>query len=272
MIVALSKSVKSWKSVDDTNIHSKLIPSAERTILGTDTLDNKVEILIGFNAGDEFWEDADNRRKVMKNTFLDVSFISVVPYRVGQIPFNIVLSVALSYGADYFIRVNDDTEFISRGFVSIGISKLVGFDPPNVGVIGPHCIVSEGYVGNDIILTHDMVHKTHLQIFENYYPEQFDNWWIDDWISLVYGEERTQHVNAWEVQHNMHSHGTRYVVNFTQKERLNSVVVHGKKMIESYLKGRHRVQAAKHARRLGDVQIFDGPISRLAKISNSQLS
>ena len=32
------------------------------------------------------------------------------------------------------------------------------------------------------ILTHDFVHRTHLEIFKmDYYPYQLSDWWMDDW-------------------------------------------------------------------------------------------
>ena len=46
--------------------------------------------------------------------------------------------------------------------------------------MGPSC--SDG---NMKILTHDFVHRTHLEIFEHYYPPVFSDWWMDDWISKV---------------------------------------------------------------------------------------
>ena len=61
------------------------------------------------------------------------------------------------------------------------VRALGGFSPPNVGVVGPYCAE-----GNTLILTHDFVHRTHLQIFApHYYPPVFSDWWMDDWISKV---------------------------------------------------------------------------------------
>ena len=40
--------------------------------------------------------------------------------------------------------------------------------------------------GRPDVVTHDMVHRTHLLVFREYYPAVFRNWWIDDWISRVY--------------------------------------------------------------------------------------
>jgi len=47
-------------------------------------------------------------------------------------------------------------------------------------------------------MTHDMVHRTHLKIFETYYPAVFHNWFVDDWISTyAYIETHTSQCIAW---------------------------------------------------------------------------
>ena len=35
-------------------------------------------------------------------------------------------------------------------------------------------------------ITIDVVHRTHLRIFKDYYPSQLDNWFTDSWIVYVY--------------------------------------------------------------------------------------
>ena len=51
--------------------------------------------------------------------------------------------------------------------------------PPNSG---SHCPQ-----GNGKTLIHDMTHRTHLDMFENYYSHALDNYYVDDWISIVHG-------------------------------------------------------------------------------------
>ena len=72
---------------------------------------------------------------------------------------------------DYLVRINDDTEFNTRNWTTIGISKLLSYKPPNIGVVGPFCPE-----GNTNILVHDMVHRTHLDVISLYYQSEFDNW------------------------------------------------------------------------------------------------
>ena len=85
----------------------------------------------------------------------------------------------------------------------MGISALKSMKPPNVGVVAPLC-----KQGNTNIFTHDMVHRTHIDIFGWYYPPKFDNWYIDDWITKVYQPNRSKLIKDWEVYHEVKM--TRY--------------------------------------------------------------
>ena len=82
------------------------------------------------------------------------------------------------YHADYYYRVNDDTEMIDR-WPKAFVGALRSLPPP-YGVVGPTCLE-----GNTKILTHDFVHKTHMEVFDmNYYPPALVDWWMDDWYVL----------------------------------------------------------------------------------------
>jgi hypothetical protein len=78
---------------------------------------------------------------------------------------NTVARKAYEDGMEYLVRINDDSSFKTMEWSSKGIAVLQSYIPKNIGVVGPTCF--EGNVG---ILTHDMVHRTHLEIFDFYYP------------------------------------------------------------------------------------------------------
>jgi len=68
------------------------------------------------------------------------------------------------------------------------------FGPP-YGVVGPWCNQS-----NTKILAHDFTHRLHMEIFGmEYYPPELSDWWMDDWISRVYGSTRTRQSKSVEV-------------------------------------------------------------------------
>ena len=77
---------------------------------------------------------------------------------------------AYNIGAEFMYRVNDDTEFHGR-WPKLYANTLMGLSKP-YGVIGPRCTTTQNR-----ILTHDFVHRTHMEIFnKNYYPRELPDW------------------------------------------------------------------------------------------------
>ena len=70
--------------------------------------------------------------------------------------------------------MNDDTVLESTGWTEKLIEQLLRYHPPNVGVAGPWF-----RDGNTAIMTHDFVHRTHVDIFGFYYPRVFTDWFAD---------------------------------------------------------------------------------------------
>ena len=146
---------------------------------------------------------------------------------------------AYNDGAEYMCRINDDTKFITKKWTTLGIDTLLHYKPKNVGVVGPTC-----RQGNTHIMTHDMVHRTHMEIFKYYYPPVFKNWYIDDWITTVYKPGRSTKLTTWEVVHSM-KQGTRYVVDFTISKLTEILVTIGNVTIESYVKQKASCQTSR---------------------------
>jgi hypothetical protein len=229
-IILCVKSVESWSSVDDSSLKTLLLPSLASTISSGELDKFSVELFIAYDRGDHFWERDQNRKALVAGESIPINFVSVNQKRANHIPFNEIAWVAYSYGADFFVRVNDDTEFVSKAWLSRGIRALANLNPPLVGVVGPVCDKSPPN-----ILTHDMVHATHLEIFHTYYPEEFDNWFIDDWISSVYGADRTVRVSDWTIKHHIDRHGTRYYHDDSLKKHLPVLVQSGERRVEAYV-------------------------------------
>lgn len=111
-------------------------------------------------------------------------------------------------GMDFYYRLNDDTQMLSPGWTESFIEALNGFKPPLVGVVGP---LHRG--GNEDILTYDFVHRTHIDIFGYYYPRLFTDWWADNWMTKVYGDEHTLKSPTVRVMHTLEA-GTRYKIQY----------------------------------------------------------
>ena len=80
--------------------------------------------------------------------------------------FNVAAAAAFTDGADFFFRLNDDT-VLAKNWLMPLVDALANFDPPFVGVTGPMCT---GNRASTDIMTHDFVHRTHMEIFPTYYP------------------------------------------------------------------------------------------------------
>ena len=234
VVVVPSRSQDNWISAEDASVVARLIPSLKNSLTPRELQKYSVELLVAFDAGDPFWEEPSVISKVEERSTtlkLPIHFLSV--QKMPRIPFNEACRAAYDLGAEYIIRVNDDTEFRGRAWLTAAIRVLESFNPPRIGVVGPTC-----NQGNKRILTHDMVHRTHLDIFGDYYPPEFYNWWLDDWISQVYGVERTRKLRTWVVVHATSRYGTRYEPNISQKELLPLVLVRSKQQLIAYLEAR----------------------------------
>ena len=112
------------------------------------------------------------------------------------------------------------------------IAALASLDPPNLGAVGPR-VYGDG-IRASRLLTVDFVHRTHLDIFPTYYPPVFTDWWLDDWISRVYGRTRTTRGPFSVLHHTGHS-GTRYHVNRENERALVAEVERGQARIKMWL-------------------------------------
>ena len=227
-ICAATHSKSNWRSLDDTALRNRLIPSIQRTISVTDRSQYDFRLYLAADHDDQFWLNNQNNIRTPDWLSVYVGFYDVPEHKI---PFNPMMRKAYNDGAEYMVRINDDSEFMTSDWVSKTTAKLATYDPPNVGMVGPNC-----REGNRAIMTHDMVHRTHLDIFEHYYPDVFSAWWIDDWISKVYGPQRSTKMMDWTVKHHTHEHGTRYAVQHHEKQLLSGELEKGRERIAAWLK------------------------------------
>lgn len=130
---------------------------------------------------------------------------------------------------DYFYRINDDTKMETSEWTEAFVEALDRFDPPRVGVVGPHHVG-----GNRRILTYDFVHRTHVDAFGFYYPRAFTDWFGDGWITRVYTPDRCAKLRQVRVRHTL-SLGTRYSVNRAAGRLLQPTVQRDKLVLDRYI-------------------------------------
>jgi hypothetical protein len=223
-------SSKGFKNMSyrQTALHLHLIKSLRKTI------ESKYEysLMIGIDQGDTYWH---RYRTEMLGAFKDKRNIDMETIYVKGGSFTKALNAVAAYAfnrpkkqeCDYFVRINDDSEFASNGWTTMAVKKLKSYRPQNVGVVGP--TVKEG---NTNILVFDFVHRTHIYLFGTYYPTQLNNWWIDDWITNVYKPHNYAKLSKWKMKHVM-KHGRRYSVNWKEKKSLADLVKKGKSIVQS---------------------------------------
>ncbi len=89
---------------------------------------------------------------------------------------------AYEAGADYFYRINDDTELHKNNWSSVFVATLASFKPfPGCGVVAPR----DPFPKRDL-MTHSFVGRCHFAIFGVYFPPTFHNYFSDDWVGAVY--------------------------------------------------------------------------------------
>lgn len=128
---------------------------------------------------------------------------------------------------DYYYRVNDDSDMASFHWTEEFISTLQEFEPANIGVVGPRHVG-----GKRNILTHDFVHRSHIDIFGYYYPRELPDWYSDDWISAIYGPRRTRKMKNVKVKHWIGKIVTRYTPHPERINILNTLVWRDKQIIK----------------------------------------
>ena len=208
-IVTSTRSTARTVKATDTMLWKYLIKSIVNTITQAEREQWRVRLYVAVDDIDLWW--LQHTHELVAGVvggmhippWLQVTF-GVYKKRNHHIPFNEMAHTAYTEGAEYFCRVNDDTEFKSNGWISQAVGVLRSYDPPNIGVVGPLC-----EQGNVHILTHDFVHRHHLEIFRGlYYPAAFNNWYLDDWISFVYSStvlgdhfHRFTVLKSWKVKH-----------------------------------------------------------------------
>ena len=227
-ICVCARSLDHWKSREEAAFYSLMLPSVEATVSEDEKREWDIRLYVAIDDDDAFFKETVKENEVKWPPII----VTEVKRRRNKIPFNENAKVAYDQGAAYFVRINDDTEFVTNGWITAGTKSLKEMVPENVGVVGP--VSARG--GDNRILTHDMTHRNHMLIFkETYYAPEFSAWWVDDWITEIYRPDRMKVVEGWEVVHHTAVHGTRYTVQANESLFLQRAVKRGKRAVEKWV-------------------------------------
>ena len=231
LIPATSAGQGHWSSLQHTFLYQyplQTIPTTYEPNLFT------YRILIGYDTGDPLFDNPTTLQALRTwsqphTLALTTHSIPNPLHKPGPV-MNYLSTHAHSAGCDFLYRINDDTELLTP-WTSAFVSVLASFSPPNIGVVGPTC-----HEGNTAILTHDFVHRSHIDIFGSHYPTELTDWWLDDWISLVYGDDRTLKLPQVIVLH--HVLTTRYEVTWNAMRLLKTLVETGNTTLSNFIANR----------------------------------
>ena len=252
-IVACVKSRPDLHEVSQTALLSAFLPSLARTVTPNERRDWRISLYLCADDTDHFYLShaaAIRNASATIAPWLDLMLL-FYPATKNRVPNREAALQAYADGAEYLHRTNDDISFMSSSWLTGAVTALRSLSPPNIGVVGPK-VYGDGMRGGSTTL--DVVHRTHLQIFADYYPPQLDNWFVDDWIAFAYtrGRQRRTFVLAghkrfpdlfWRVQH-VFTHGRRYKVSMGQKGLLPALVECGRDAIDAYINQSARARAA----------------------------
>jgi hypothetical protein len=226
------------RALTDLSLFSTLMPSIVKTVVpGFDYL-----VVVAFDNGDAYLDSttvqatitawfetnvaAKLRARNIDATLLLQAYAN--PLRKPAPVMNAALRTAYDRNAHFFYRINDDT-VLDTPWVNQFVKQLNQWGPP-YGAVGPTCPH-----GNTAILTHDFTTRLHLEIFDSYYPKELTDWYIDDWITRVYGRRRTRRLSPVVVTHRTSAHGTRYTVDKAKAVELPGLVTRGKNRILDWM-------------------------------------
>ena len=181
ILLSLCSRNMDWSIISDIDLFKFFLPSLFNTI------SNKynIKLFIGYDDNDEFI--INNLEQIKKrihkiSTFTELQNCNGNPCKA----WNTLLKENIDK-ADYFYQIGTDIILKTKNWDTHFINILK--KNKNVGV----CSSSElsfwvgRYVENKVgILENVFFHKTHYNIFNCLYPDEFKNWFSDDYITDLY--------------------------------------------------------------------------------------
>jgi hypothetical protein len=165
---------RSWNTVSESLLY-KTLDSFRTTICKEHTY----TFYIGYDTDDPFYREHEyDCAWSPVEPQLDLCFVKLAVEK-GWLTrmWNILAKKAYEDGCDYLYQCGDDITFTKKGWVSASIAALQS----RLGITGP-----KNTNGNVTILTQAFAHRTHVEHFGWFFPEEIKNWYCDDWINGVY--------------------------------------------------------------------------------------
>lgn len=179
MLIPSTSFNRQWNDYTDTYLYKYTLIS----FLTTYDSEHEYIFYIGIDKNDPVYDKEITMNKfirfisVMKNVSIEFIYLTNVKKGHLTVMWNQLFQKAYDDDCDYFFQCGDDIRFDTSGWVNSCISTLKKHN--NIGMTGP-------INNNTQILTQSFVSRTHMILFEYYFPPQIINWCCDDWINHVY--------------------------------------------------------------------------------------
>ena len=190
IITPVTSKKRNYTEIMDTDFFKILIPGFLETYDKSGKYN--YNFYLGYDDDDSFYiNNKEEMEKLFNKIFeqkIGFKMIEMINLqgKVGQIWSR--LADAASKESDYLYQIGDDIKMMDSGWEDVFISHLL--ETSNIGVTGPDDI------NNQRVLTQSFVHTTHLKIFQDYFPKEIKNWYIDDWITAVYKPRKIKHIKV----------------------------------------------------------------------------
>lgn len=224
-------------TIDNTPFMSVFLPSFLASIDKNDADKYLYRLYLGFDAHDAFFDNPDTQKAYIaevkkRSEGYPVTFEMLrISYSRGWVVFlwDAIFQHAIERGADYFYQLNDDIKFITPGWTAPMIKVLKDSRVPDIGVAAPVDI------NNGNTFTQVFISKRHYDVFGTLYPYIFENWYSDDWATVIYQKTGLVFRTPFQLQ-NAQSFGTRYEVCSDQgAARLVVSRAIGERMLDTYI-------------------------------------
>ena len=224
LVPVTSRNNENWRQLEDSVLYKALFASLKDTCEPEQFL---YSIYIGYDMDDAFYNNYTTRWSMQQWMATHMPFMKLVakpfvnPLQKPGPVMNFLSRTAYNDSCDFMYQVKDTTECLTP-WSGAFVRALRTMSPPLHGVVGPSVLY-----GNTAILTHDFVHRGHLDLFQTHYPPELADWWSDDWITAVYGEQNTHRLKNVVVTRSLVA-GIRYKINWSAAAGLRELIAQGR--------------------------------------------
>ena len=179
VLIPTTSNKRDWSNIYESYLYNVTLKS----FLTTYNKEHNYIFYIGIDRNDPIFDNNEEQRKilhfitVMKNVDLEFIYMDDIAKGHLTIMWNKLFEKAYNDNCEYFFQCGDDIEFKTKNWVNDCILTLKNNN--DMGLTGP-------INNNPYILTQSFVSRTHMKLFNYYFPPEIINWFCDDWINEIY--------------------------------------------------------------------------------------